>query len=62
MNQIRRQSLHPSFNGVRLKKKVTNGAFGKSGVKEVEFDYVDIHGPKHKRTGQVIRKTTRINY
>lgn len=48
--------------GFRVVKPQTSGAFGKSYVQEIEFDYMDNHGPKHKRTGQVIRKTTRINY
>ena len=43
-------------------RKYTNGAFGSKGFKEVEYDYVDNHGPRHKRTGKVERRTTLLAY
>jgi hypothetical protein len=45
---------------ILLKEK--SGAFGKKGIKEIEYDYLDVHGRRSKRTGKVEKRTTKVGY
>lgn len=40
----------------------TSGAFGKHGVKEVEYQYQDVYQKKSKRTGMRLVGKTLIGY
>lgn len=42
--------------------KNTKGAFGKHGIKEIEYQYKDIYQKKSKRTGTMLTGKTRIGY
>ena len=41
---------------------LTPGAFGRSGTKEVEYQYKDVYQKKSKRTGETLTGKTIVNY